>query len=393
MRILFTTFAWPSHYFAQVPLAWACRAAGHEVRMTSQPELERVMLASGLPGVLVGHDLDVVGYHQRMERTPVVKMPPPPSEWDETRKARALKGFGMFVDLAFAMADDLIGYARDWRPDLIVFDPLSYAGPLTGRVLGIPAVRNLFGPDIALDLEYQALPRLLSHYGVADMSIYGALSIDPCPPSLQLESAAPRQFVRYVPYNGLTVVPSWVAEPPRRRRVCLTWGTSTTRLDPRYTSWLPDILSGLSQVDAEIVLAVTARELDLIDGLPANVRAASGVPLQTLLPTCEAVVHQGGAGTTLTSVLSGLPQVVVAQLADQLVTGRRVTEVGIGRCVLPTESVAGDIREAVEDVLAASTYRERAAAMRAEMLAQPAPLDVVPVLEAIARDGALVSKI
>ena len=49
MRILFTTFAWPSHYFAQVPLAWACRAAGHEVRMTSQPELERVMLASGLP--------------------------------------------------------------------------------------------------------------------------------------------------------------------------------------------------------------------------------------------------------------------------------------------------------------------------------------------------------
>jgi len=203
--------------------------------------------------------------------------------------------------------------------------------------------------------------------------------------------AAPRQFVRYVPYNGLTVVPSWVAEPPRRRRVCLTWGTSTTRLDPRYTSWLPDILSGLSQVDAEIVLAVTARELDLLDGLPANVRAASGVPLQALLPTCDAVVHQGGAGTTLTSVLSGLPQVVVAQLADQLVTGKRVTEVGIGRCVLPTESVAEDIREAVEDVLVASTYREHAATMRAEMLAQPAPLDVVPVLESIARDGAAVA--
>ena len=114
-------------------------------------------------------------------------------------------------------------------------------------------------------------------------------------------------------------------------------------------------------------------------------RVADRVPLQTLLPTCEAVVHQGGAGTTLTSVLSGLPQVVVAQLADQLVTGRRVTEVGIGRCVLPTGSVAGDIREAVEDVLAASTYREHAATMRAEMLAQPAPLSVVPVLEAIAR--------
>ena len=30
MRILFTTFAWPSHYFAQVPLAWACRLCGLE---------------------------------------------------------------------------------------------------------------------------------------------------------------------------------------------------------------------------------------------------------------------------------------------------------------------------------------------------------------------------
>jgi UDP:flavonoid glycosyltransferase YjiC (YdhE family) len=184
-------------------------------------------------------------------------------------------------------------------------------------------------------------------------------------------------------------VPSWVAEPPRRRRVCLTWGTSTTRLDPRYTSWLPEILSGLCGVDAEIVLAVTAAERRLLGELPENVRVAEGVPLQALLPTCEAVVHQGGAGTTLTSVLSGLPQVVVAQLADQLVTGRRVTEVGIGRCVLPTGTVADDVREAVEDVLTRPAYRDRAAALRVEMLAQPAPLDVVPVLEAVARDGAL----
>ena len=64
MRVLFTTWAWPSHYFPMVPLAWALRAAGHEVRMTSQPELLPAMLASGLPATAVGTDLDVAAIHR-----------------------------------------------------------------------------------------------------------------------------------------------------------------------------------------------------------------------------------------------------------------------------------------------------------------------------------------
>src|SRR5262245_47355088 len=59
MRVLFTTFAWPSHYFPMVPLAWALRAAGHDVRMTSQPELLPTMRDSGLLATAVGRDLDV----------------------------------------------------------------------------------------------------------------------------------------------------------------------------------------------------------------------------------------------------------------------------------------------------------------------------------------------
>jgi UDP:flavonoid glycosyltransferase YjiC (YdhE family) len=59
MRVLFTTFAWPSHYYPMVPLAWALRLAGHEVRMTSQPELLPTMRASGLPVTPVGTDVDL----------------------------------------------------------------------------------------------------------------------------------------------------------------------------------------------------------------------------------------------------------------------------------------------------------------------------------------------
>jgi UDP:flavonoid glycosyltransferase YjiC (YdhE family) len=386
MRILFTTFAWPSHYFPLVPVAWACRAAGHEVRMASQPELEPVIRRSGLPGVLVGHDVDIAGYHRReTEREAVVRVPAPPGEWDEARRRRALKGFGLFVRLAEAMVDDLVDFARDWRPDLVVSDPLSYAGPLCARLLGVPAVRNLFGPDIALDLEYQALAPLLSRYGAEDLSIYGALTLDPCPPTLQLPSSVPRQLIQYVPYNGLSEVPAWTLHLPPRRRICLTWGTSTTRLDARYTSWLPDVLKGLSEVDAEVVLAVTAAEHELLGGLPPEVRVATAVPLHALLPSCDLLVHQGGAGTTLTGLRCGLPQVVVAQLADQLVNASRIEQTGAGRCLIPDAGVAAQVSAAAAAVLGDGGYREAAGRLQQEMLAAPSPLAVVPLLERLAR--------
>ncbi len=84
MRVLFTTFAWPSHYFPMVPLAWACRAAGHEVRMASQPELADLMRRSGLPYVTVGRDVDIVGRH----RAEMAAAPPP-------ARIRSRRGSGM----------------------------------------------------------------------------------------------------------------------------------------------------------------------------------------------------------------------------------------------------------------------------------------------------------
>ncbi|MET9068873.1 hypothetical protein [Streptosporangium sandarakinum] len=44
------------------------------------------------------------------------------------------------------------GGARHWRPDLVVFEPTSYAGPLVAALLGVPAVRHIHG----VDMTYQA---------------------------------------------------------------------------------------------------------------------------------------------------------------------------------------------------------------------------------------------
>ncbi|THV41684.1 glycosyltransferase [Glycomyces buryatensis] len=73
---------------------------------------------------------------------------------------------------------------------------------------------------------------------------------------------------------------------------------------------------------------------------------------QTLFPRVAAVVHHGGAGTTATASRSGVPQVVVPQMADQPYWAERVTDLGIGVAhdgPIPTvESLSAALRTALD---------------------------------------------
>lgn len=51
---------------------------------------------------------------------------------------------------------------------------------------------------------------------------------------------------------------------------------------------------------------------------------------QALFPRVAAIVHHGGAGTTAAAARAGVPQVVVAQIADQPYWAGRVAALGIG---------------------------------------------------------------
>ncbi|MCT1459210.1 glycosyltransferase [Aestuariimicrobium sp. p3-SID1156] len=57
---------------------------------------------------------------------------------------------------------------------------------------------------------------------------------------------------------------------------------------------------------------------------------APGTDHRQLLGRVAAVVHHGGAGTTLTTLASGTPAVVVPHLGDQAWHARRVAELGVG---------------------------------------------------------------
>ncbi|MFC4587990.1 nucleotide disphospho-sugar-binding domain-containing protein [Sphaerisporangium corydalis] len=380
MRVLFATWATRSHYYPLVPLAWALRAAGHEVRIAGQPDAGDMVTGSGLPFVPAGPSLDLGAIIERIRVRPSED-----ASRQEREHARSDTAVRMFMAGSEAMADDLVAFARSWRPDLVVYEPRGYAAMKAAQVLGVPAVRSLSGGTdytyVREEIERPTLAPLWERFGLGDP--HGALTLDPCPPSLQVDGPLPRHFMRYVPFNGGGAVPAWLREPRTRPRVLVTFGVTFAKhagnLQPVRLA--TEAVSGL---DVDVVVAAFAEQRAMLGALPESVTLVESMPLHLLLPTVSAVVHQGGAGTMLTSAACGVPQMVLPSIADEPLNARRLQEQGAGRHVHLADADHDVIRAEVAALLDQDSHRDAALKLKEEIEGQVTPADVVGVLESLA---------
>lgn len=406
MRVLFTSQAAVPHLYPMVPLAWAVRSAGHEVRIASAPRVLDQIVHTGLPAVVVGTGPKYDLRARRELVSALYSQDPWPRDWavnpqllggDQlahiTRVARAL------MTAAAAMVDDLVAFSLDWRPDVIVYDSISYAGAVAAAVLDVPSVRNLCGlaalprlerrwPDGKLLPEYV---RLFERFDVAVLT--EAATVDPVPPSMALARDTNRLDVRYVPYNGPGVVPDWLGEPAPRPRICVTWGhTAANALGDDAAQPYRAAVEAIADLDVEILVITTAEQIELLGVLPGNARAEASVPLQLVLPHCAAIVHQGGDGTTFTAAVAGVPQLGITRKPDAELGIGRLDTIGAG-VHLPFQRLRDDparaevIRGSVDKLVSDSAYREAANLLRAEIESRPPPSKIVPALVALADSG------
>ncbi|MFB7086476.1 activator-dependent family glycosyltransferase [Streptomyces sp. NPDC056296] len=452
MRVLFTTHTAKSHLFAQVPLAWALRAAGHEVQMAGQPDLADDIKGAGLTAVTAGAALDLMA---QMESYETHDGPGGPGDagvdqgagepaaqdsggWDETGDDhRALaERFEYWTDMteirpeklsyaymhgvftamtthvfqqysAPAMVDDLVRHARWWQPDLVVWDPLTFAGPVAARASGAAHVRLLFGLDLIGRMResyLDAVRRLppgqredpmeewlgwtMRRYGgeFGEDLVVGQRTIDPLPPSLRFPVGVDRVPMRIVTHNGSSVLPGWLREPPKRKRVCLTLGVSHRELLGADRVPLGEVLAAVAGEDVEVVATLNKAQLASVTEVPDNVRVVDFVPLETLLPSCSAVIHHGGAGTFNTALSCGVPQLILPDgVWDTDHKARLLQERGAGlRVAEPERADAGMLRGMLRRLLGDRSFADAATALRREAKDMPAPSAVVPVLEELA---------
>lgn len=300
---------------------------------------------------------------------------------------------------ARAMLPDLGAIAESWRPDVVLREPLEFAGALLAETLGLPhatvgpglfatpALRQRFlGPYLAAMREVAGLPpdpalRMLFRY----------LDLACLPPAFlagQQHLIEPvTHFVRPLPVSSASSspLPAWLAGPLTPPVVYVTLGTVFNRTPGVFAT----ILAGL-RAEPYTVIVTTGETVEPgTVGAPApNIHVERFLPLGALLPKCDVVVTHGGYNTVMACLAAGCPMVLVPLGADQFDNARRCIAVGAGLGITRDNLTAEHVRRVVQEVLANEAYRHEARRMAGEIARLPGARHAVELVERLARERA-----
>lgn len=359
MRILFVAAPLQGHLLPLVPLAAACRDAGHEV----------ILAGGGFPPDVMGLRTADIGAGFSLPRSAVrVALRHPGLARDEMRGIAGQAMVGeLFGRANLALIGPLEALAEKEDPDLIVFEPLAEAGAVVAGRLSIPSAlqENTLWP--ATDL-FEAVTRssVMAKFAIPNPE----LTIAVTPPSLRDGPLAGAIAMRPVPFSGGGSIPEWLLTAGDKPRVLVS---RSTLKGPNDGDPMPAVVAAAASVDAEFVLVRPAKA----DRLPANVRAVDRIPLDRALAHAAAFIHHSGAGSVLGGLAAGVPQLTTPGAGDRRFNSQKLADRGAGFAVEAKEITAADLTRLLTD----ETLRAAAREVAKEIAGMPSPSTVVAELE------------
>lgn len=192
-------------------------------------------------------------------------------------------------------------------------------------------------------------------------------------------------------------------DPPRQWTPPVWWDEVVTSgrpvvhvtqgsLRPDMTELVAPALRALAGEDVLVIVTTggpTAQDVEAAYGgaLPLNVRVATFVPYDVLLPHVDVFVTNGGyTGVTL-ALSHGVPIVQAGTTEEKSEIGARVQWTGVGLQLRTTRPSPEKVRAAVRRVLAEPSFRAAAGRVRAEMAPHDAGLEGALLLERLAATG------
>ena len=368
-----------------VPVAKACRDAGHEVRVAAPACFAATVAAAGL------------------DHAPFADVPPEVLgpiygrlfhvEHEEANRTVMADIFGRLdAQAALPGVTDIID---SWRPDLVVREFCEFASLAAAEKAGVPHVEVAIGlaSGLAGVLPVVAAPlaELDAIAGLPEGTAYEALASAPLLSCLPAEIDGDGAGVRvrrfwdasFTAEQGSPPPPSWGDQD--HPLVYVTFGSVAAGLPP-FAGVYRSVLDALAGEPIRVLLTTgSAVDPSSLAPWPANARVEQWWPQASVMAHTAAVVGHGGFGTTMTALAGGVPQVIIPLFAnDQFLNAERVAAIGAGVCLDGGPAAVSGLAPSLAALLGDASYAEKARGVAAAMAALPEVASCVPFLEELA---------
>ena len=379
--MLFSTVPAHGHLLPLLPLADAARRAGHDV-----------VIASGQEGALEAGRRGFATWDigpSRAEADAVFRTAIPDVTAIPADRRIPTVVATMFGGAAVIRAERLIPTAIEWGPDVVVHSISELAGAVAAARTGAVHVVHGLGPlpPEAWSWFGARFPELCEAWDVPKLAdaIVDRPFIDLCPPSLQHDAVADfRNRVALRPSAGDVVADqrlpwddSTLRSLPYERTVHVTLGT----LFHGATGVFETVLAGLGPLPLNVLVALgPGVDTGRLGAQPRNVLVTDFAPHAALLPHCDALITQGGAGTILAALCHGLPHLILPQGADQFVNATTAERAGVALQIAPPDLTPEAVRTTVERLLDDAVIGGNARRVQAEIATMPSADEVLATL-------------
>jgi MGT family glycosyltransferase len=127
-------------------------------------------------------------------------------------------------------------------------------------------------------------------------------------------------------------------------------------------------------------------QLEALGEAPPNVLVQRHVPQLEVLRRAAAFVSHGGMNSVCESLYHGVPVLVIPQMSEQHVVGRRTEELGAGLHLAPGAVTADAIRGLLSRLLAEDGFRQQAAVIKDSFAAAGGVARAAEAIAAFTRD-------
>ena len=393
MRVLFSTTAGTGHFGPLVPVARACRDAGHTVAVAAPASFAGQVHNAGLT-------------HVALPDTPAEKTAPifarlPTLPRLEANRLAWSELFGRLHAQTAVMA--LLEVLPRWRPDVVVREPCEFGSLVAAERLGIPQVQVAIGVSQLLAAAapwlQDPVAELEARVGLSPPRGVGLLLSQPtltCVPATfdrargdsSTEAEGDGRVWRFrstSPATGPAVPGTW--GDPSWPLVYVTFGSVVAN-----HGWFDQLFSAMLEVLAPLPVRVlmttgTGFEPSRLDPLPSNAWVAPWWPQEAAMAATSVIIGHGGFGTTMIALAAGVPQIVMPLFSfDQFLNAERLQAVGAGVQLPGGLAAVADVPSIVSEFLSTDRYAAVARTIADEIAQLPEVATIVEVIDKLRND-------